>query len=111
MSDAAGLVQFMNAVAELARGEQEPSVLPVWNRELLSARNPPRVTCKHVEYDEVEGMKGTIIPLNDMAQRSFFFGPTEVSALRRYAMDRFVKELRSLLKDVPDHHYVLHRGC
>ncbi|GAB2222875.1 hypothetical protein Droror1_Dr00017006 [Drosera rotundifolia] len=84
MSDAAGLVQFMNAVAELARGEQEPSVLPVWNRELLTARDPPCVTCKHVEYDEVEDIKGTIIPLDDMAHRSFFFGPAEVSALRRY---------------------------
>ncbi|GAB2276322.1 Benzyl alcohol O-benzoyltransferase [Dionaea muscipula] len=86
MSDASGLAQFMNAVAELAIGGDEnkaPSVLPVWSRELLSARDPPRVTCKHVEYDEVADTKGTVIPLDKMAQGSFFFGPTEVSALRK----------------------------
>ncbi|KAK7393760.1 hypothetical protein VNO78_22324 [Psophocarpus tetragonolobus] len=83
MSDAAGLVQFMSAVGEIARGRQEPSVAPVWRRELLNARDPPRVTCTHREYEEVEDTKGTIIPLDDMAHRSFFFGPAEVSAIRR----------------------------
>nr|XP_027072662.1 benzyl alcohol O-benzoyltransferase-like isoform X2 [Coffea arabica] len=83
MSDAAGLVQFMNAVGEIARGASAPSVLPVWQRELLNARDPPRVTCTHHEYDEVADTKGTIIPLDDMVHRSFFFGPAEVSALRK----------------------------
>ncbi|XP_062105116.1 benzyl alcohol O-benzoyltransferase [Humulus lupulus] len=83
MSDAAGLVQFMTAVGEIARGAGSPSVPPVWQRELLNARNPPRVTCEHREYEEVADTKGTIIPLDDMAHRSFFFGPTEVAALRR----------------------------
>ncbi|KAJ7949925.1 Benzyl alcohol O-benzoyltransferase [Quillaja saponaria] len=84
MSDAAGLVQFMTAVGELARGAAAPSIQPVWCRELLNARNPPRVTCIHHEYDEVADTKGTIIPLDDMVHRSFFFGPTEISALRRF---------------------------
>ena len=83
MSDAAGLVQFMTAVGEMARGARAPSIPPVWQRELLNARNPPRVTCTHREYDQVADTKGTIIPLDDMAHRSFFFGPTEVAALRR----------------------------
>ncbi|XVF30596.1 hypothetical protein REPUB_Repub16aG0071800 [Reevesia pubescens] len=81
MSDAAGLSQFMSAVGEMARGWLAPSVPPVWGRHLLGARDPPRVTCKHREYDEVEG---TIVPYDDMAHRSFFFGPTEVSALRKH---------------------------
>nr|GEV93276.1 benzyl alcohol O-benzoyltransferase-like [Tanacetum cinerariifolium] len=32
----------------------------------------------------VEDTKGTIIPLDDMAHRSFFIGPAEVAALRRF---------------------------
>lgn len=83
MSDAPGLVQFMNAVAEVARGASAPSVQPVWQREVMNARDPPRVTCTHHEYDEVPDSKGTIIPLDDMVHRSFFFGPSEVAALRR----------------------------
>ncbi|KAK7243183.1 hypothetical protein RIF29_37972 [Crotalaria pallida] len=83
MSDAAGLVQFMTAVGEVAKGASQPSTLPVWRRELLNARVPPRVTCTHREYEEVPDNKGTIIPLDDMAHRSFFFGPTEVAAIRR----------------------------
>ncbi|XP_009804829.1 benzyl alcohol O-benzoyltransferase-like [Nicotiana tabacum] len=84
MSDAPGLVQFMTAVGEIACGASAPSVLPVWCRELLNARNPPQVTCTHHEYDEVPDTKGTIIPLDDMVHKSFFFGPAEVSALRRF---------------------------
>ncbi|KAL1300640.1 hypothetical protein HN51_045295 [Arachis hypogaea] len=83
MSDAAGLVQFMNTVAEIARGAREPSVQPVWRRDLLNARVPPRITCNHREYEQVPDTKGTIIPLDDMAHRSFFFGPSELSAIRR----------------------------
>ncbi|GKA76056.1 benzyl alcohol O-benzoyltransferase-like protein [Tanacetum coccineum] len=44
MCDATGLVKFMKAWSEMAHGALTPSTLPVWHRELLSARNPPRVT-------------------------------------------------------------------
>ncbi|XXG75458.1 hypothetical protein AAC387_Pa08g0020 [Persea americana] len=82
MSDAAGMVQFMSAVGEMARGARAPSIPPVWQRQLLNARDPPRITCVHREYDEVADTKGTIIPLDDMAHRSFFFGPRQIAALR-----------------------------
>ncbi|KAL0300230.1 UNVERIFIED_CONTAM: Benzyl alcohol O-benzoyltransferase [Sesamum angustifolium] len=84
MSDAAGLVQFMSAVGELARGAEMPSVPPVWQRDLLNARDPPHVSCTHHEYDDVPDTKGTLIPLDDMVHRSFFFGAAEISALRRH---------------------------
>ncbi|KAJ0612897.1 putative benzyl alcohol O-benzoyltransferase [Helianthus annuus] len=86
MSDAAGFVQFMIALSEIANGASEPSTLPVWQRELLCARDPPRVTCAHHEYDEVDdNTNGTIVPLDDdMEHRSFFFGPTQISAIRRF---------------------------
>ncbi|KAJ9559245.1 hypothetical protein OSB04_013859 [Centaurea solstitialis] len=84
LSDGPGIVQFMTALGEMARGASRPSTLPVWQRELLCARDPPRVTCTHQEYDAVEDTKSTIMPLDDMAHRSFFFGPTEVATLRRF---------------------------
>lgn len=84
MCDAFGLVQFMTAVGEMARGGHGLSILPVWQRHLLNARNPPRVTCIHREYEDVIDTKGTIFTHDDMVHRSFFFGPTEVSALRRF---------------------------
>ncbi|KAJ1294934.1 hypothetical protein BS78_01G184200 [Paspalum vaginatum] len=84
MSDAQGLVQFLGAVAELARGAAAPSVRPVWQRELLEARDPPRPAFAHREYDVVPDTKGTIIPLDDMVHRSFFFGRQEVAAVRAH---------------------------
>ncbi|KAG8649924.1 hypothetical protein MANES_08G158611v8 [Manihot esculenta] len=59
VSDAPGFVQFMSGVAEMARGKQAPSVLPVWERHVLNARSPPSVTCIHRVYDEVEDNKST----------------------------------------------------
>nr|AMZ03414.1 acyltransferase ACT8 [Plectranthus barbatus] len=82
MSDAVGLVQFMSAAGELARGADIPSIPPIWKRHLLNARNPPCVTCTHHEYDEVQDTKGTLIPLDDMVRRSFFFGIAELAAIR-----------------------------
>ncbi|XP_078162830.1 benzyl alcohol O-benzoyltransferase-like [Carex rostrata] len=84
MSDAQGLVQFMTAVAEMARGHLTPSIPPVWSRELLQARSPPCPSFAHREYDVVEDTKGTLMPLDDMAHRSFFFGPREIAALRKH---------------------------
>ncbi|KAF7847667.1 hypothetical protein BT93_L2742 [Corymbia citriodora subsp. variegata] len=82
MSDAMGLVQFLKAVGEMARGANGPSVLPVWQRELLDARDPPRVTCTHREFDQVADSKRTLIRLDDMDYRSFIFGPDQMSTLR-----------------------------
>ncbi|KAJ8762722.1 hypothetical protein K2173_012214 [Erythroxylum novogranatense] len=85
MCDLSGIIQFLKAVSEMARGEQAPSVPPTWERHVFQARSPPRVTCTHREYEEVVDTKGTIIPLDDMVHRSFFFGPAEITALRGFA--------------------------
>ncbi|KAI3677125.1 hypothetical protein L1987_86746 [Smallanthus sonchifolius] len=84
MCDVFGYMQFMTALSEMAKGESTPSTLPVWQRELLCARDPPRVTCTHHEYDEVADTEAPIISLDDMEHRSFFFGPTQISAIRRF---------------------------
>ncbi|GJU59749.1 benzyl alcohol O-benzoyltransferase, partial [Tanacetum coccineum] len=72
----------MKAWSEIVHGALTPSSLPVWQRELLYARDPPRVTCTHYEYDEVADTQGTITSSEDMTQRSFFFRQAEVAALR-----------------------------
>ncbi|OIW13459.1 hypothetical protein TanjilG_22250 [Lupinus angustifolius] len=81
MSDAIGLSQFMNGMADIARGAQKPSILPVWHRELLCARDPPRITCIHHEYQKPQHDNN-----NDnfiLQHRSFFFGPKEFAAIHR----------------------------
>ncbi|WRX25469.1 hypothetical protein QQP08_017956, partial [Theobroma cacao] len=86
MSDAIGLVQFMSAMGEMARGALAPTISPVWERHLLNARNPPRITCTHHEFEQVIHTNANIITqLDNMVHRSFFFGPKQVSALRRFA--------------------------
>ncbi|KAF7849188.1 hypothetical protein BT93_L1146 [Corymbia citriodora subsp. variegata] len=53
ISDTFGLRQFLKAAAELARGAHAPPRLPVWQREILCARDPPRATCRHPEFEDV----------------------------------------------------------
>ncbi|KAK1383902.1 Benzyl alcohol O-benzoyltransferase [Heracleum sosnowskyi] len=89
--DAAGFVQFMTALGEIARGASVPSIHPVWQRELLNARDPPNITCTHREYDDVADMKETMIPIAEIVQRSFFFGPAEILAMRRLVPPQFCK--------------------
>ncbi|GAU11590.1 hypothetical protein TSUD_345810 [Trifolium subterraneum] len=82
--DGAGLKQFMNARTEMARGANKPSIQPVWHREVLMARDPPRITCNHREYEQI------ILPPNTIKEedttttihQSFFFTPADVAAIR-----------------------------
>ncbi|GMI85446.1 hypothetical protein like AT5G17540 [Hibiscus trionum] len=78
MSDAAGLIQFMCAMGEIARGAVAPSIPPVWERHLLNARQPPLITCEHHEYDHATA---------NLVHRSFFFRTTQISALKRFISD------------------------
>ncbi|GAU11591.1 hypothetical protein TSUD_345820 [Trifolium subterraneum] len=84
IGDGAGLKQFMNAWAEMARGANQPSIQPIWRREILMARDPPHITCNHREYEQ------TILPPNTIkkedtttiVQQSFFFTPAHIAAIR-----------------------------
>lgn len=76
--DGIGGAQFLIALGEIARGAPVPSILPVWQRELLFARDPPRITFSHPESEESKGTK-TIMTIDDeMTLKSFFFGPVEL---------------------------------
>ena len=72
MCDAIGLVQFLPAVAELARGLPAPTVSPAWSRELLEARSSP---LPRPEPDAVP-------PPGVMVLRTFTFRPADVEAIR-----------------------------
>ncbi|XP_058191500.1 alcohol acyltransferase 1-like [Rhododendron vialii] len=85
MSDGVGLVQFLSAIAEFVQGKEvtAPSVSPVWQRELLSARHPPRITCLHHEYEQ--GLDTNNDDANSTPiQKPFFFGPKEIRAIRNH---------------------------
>jgi len=88
MADAQGLTQFLGAVADLARGAQAPSVLPVWKRELLEGRNHQHPALVHNKSDEVPGSdtdtkaSSNMLPLDNCQLRSFSFGPREIAAIR-----------------------------
>lgn len=85
MADAVGVAQFLTVVAERARGQVgPPSISPVWLRELLEARSPPRPSFAHREFDLVKDTKGTLSSLENLTRRSFVFGPDEITALRKH---------------------------
>ncbi|XP_014517797.1 benzyl alcohol O-benzoyltransferase [Vigna radiata var. radiata] len=84
MCDGAGLSQFMRTWTEMARCATKPSIPPVWCRELLMARHPPRITCNHREYEHVPDTVNGAVTSNqhDMVLRSFFFGPSQIATIR-----------------------------
>ncbi|KAJ6946605.1 methanol O-anthraniloyltransferase-like [Populus alba x Populus x berolinensis] len=85
IADAVGMFKFLNTIAEMVPGATKPSFLPVWQRELLNARDPPRPTYEHHEFDEVNDADyGTMNDDTIIVHKSFFFGPKEMSSIRKY---------------------------
>ncbi|KAK1426132.1 hypothetical protein QVD17_14801 [Tagetes erecta] len=84
MSDGVGLVQFLSGLAEIARGATSPSILPVWQRELLCSSDRAHMAFTHHVYDHAIDTQGTIIPLDHMTQKSLFVTTTEISAFRSH---------------------------
>ncbi|CAH8381442.1 unnamed protein product [Eruca vesicaria subsp. sativa] len=80
MADGGGLSLFIKTIGEFARGCHAPTITPTWERHLLSARVPPRVTQTHREYDE-EAETPTE-DVDTLVSKSFFFGGAEMSAIR-----------------------------
>ncbi|KAL4595592.1 hypothetical protein ACB092_12G103400 [Castanea dentata] len=83
MSNGMSILQFMIAVGEMAQGASAPSIPPVWQRKFLNARNPPQVTFTRHEFDKVVESKVFASSHHDMACKCFFFGPTQISAIRK----------------------------
>ncbi|MED6136409.1 hypothetical protein PIB30_055907 [Stylosanthes scabra] len=84
MCDAIGITQFIKAVAEIAQGASKPSIMPVWCRDLLCARDPPTVTSLHPEYHQPPlHHHNKNVFSSKSCHASFFFGPKQIHALRR----------------------------
>ncbi|KAL6180908.1 hypothetical protein ACLB2K_047566 [Fragaria x ananassa] len=85
MCDAPGLVQFLNTVGEMAQGKDVPSILPMWKREVMNSRDPPRITCTHHEYEEmIDYSDPSSAATATMVEQSFYFGPKEMKALKKH---------------------------
>ncbi|KAK9928268.1 hypothetical protein M0R45_025414 [Rubus argutus] len=82
--DGAGVAQFLNTVGEMAQGKNEPSIPPVWEREVLNARDPPRITRMHHEFEEIIDYSDQSSAAAEMVQKSFYFGPKEITALKKH---------------------------
>ncbi|CAN6324377.1 unnamed protein product [Urochloa humidicola] len=88
IADGFGWSQFMKAVADLARGEPAPLVLPVWERELLTARRTPNTAAAYRAFRPLVEGTGVVddvphsTPPEAMASRCFLFGRREIAALR-----------------------------
>ncbi|XP_065852507.1 benzyl alcohol O-benzoyltransferase-like [Euphorbia lathyris] len=97
MADGSGLGQFLSAVGEIARGKQVPSILPVWERHLLCAATPPNLTGFHPEYENYLDVDNVELDDNDGddiegdVNGSFFFGPKELSTIRKLIPPNFQK--------------------
>ncbi|KAJ3684676.1 hypothetical protein LUZ61_013840 [Rhynchospora tenuis] len=95
IADAHGWAQFLTAIGEFKRGADQLNVLPVWDRHLLLARDPPAPTHIHLEYEPFEGETEyddvlKTLPAN-LVYRSFLFGPKDISFLKKY-----VQSLKSM---------------
>ncbi|RCV43224.1 hypothetical protein SEVIR_9G279800v4 [Setaria viridis] len=91
IADGFGMVQFVRSVAELARGEAVPTILPVWKRDLLTGCNPSFITHldaaynpspNDLQYKSDDVMLST--PIEDMIVQYFLFGPREIASLRSH---------------------------
>jgi hypothetical protein len=97
IADGFGMVQFVRSVAELARGEPEPSILPVWKRDILKAGCSPSLIT-HLDLDDAAYNKPSpnndlqhksddvmlSTPIEDMVVQYFLFGPREIATLRSH---------------------------
>ncbi|CAM0870734.1 unnamed protein product [Alopecurus aequalis] len=86
MFDAAGISQFMNAVAELARGLPSPTVVPAWSREKLDAPTP---SFPHRSFDHAQPPPTPPPVANGMVLRSFTFGPSHIAAIKQLLSPSF----------------------
>uniref|UniRef100_A0A0E0M4Y8 Uncharacterized protein n=1 Tax=Oryza punctata TaxID=4537 RepID=A0A0E0M4Y8_ORYPU len=88
--DAFGHTQFLKAIADIARGDDHPTVLPVWGREFMVARNTPDVTLlQHFMPSKLSPVEDSIAQhvssTDHMVGEYFFFGPREIASLQHHA--------------------------
>ncbi|CAI9784699.1 unnamed protein product [Fraxinus pennsylvanica] len=81
MADAYGMMQFLNAISELGKGEYAPSISPVWQRDqYLNARSPPRITCIHHEFEQIP-QSPDFMDSDKLIRAAIFFTPKDIQEL------------------------------
>jgi len=85
IADGYGGIQFVNAIAQLARGAE--IILPVWKRELLTERVPPRINPVFESFLETPSGDDVMLstPREGMVGKYFYFDPRDIAALRNHA--------------------------
>eukprot|EP00253_Pinus_taeda_P014028 PITA_14028 len=90
VADGFGIAQFLNSLGEIARGAESPTVPAVWNREILRPRAKPTANYPGLRdyYDFEYKYQERIVPVTAaseeiMSFKSFYFGSTEIAALKR----------------------------
>eukprot|EP00253_Pinus_taeda_P012334 PITA_12334 len=94
--DGLGFSQFLNAVAEIARGESLLSVRPVWKREILKPRCPPTVNFDHKEYGRDNPSRNCLIDVNaagGLVQGSFVLTAQSLDKLKKNVLAAKTKDI------------------
>ncbi|KAJ0962804.1 hypothetical protein J5N97_027926 [Dioscorea zingiberensis] len=84
LCDSYGVFQFVTALSELAQEPNRSNLTqpPVWARELLTPRSPPRPSFPHREYDPDPNMTSGSKIRYKTQMISIFFTRSEISALK-----------------------------
>eukprot|EP00249_Psilotum_nudum_P032254 c47542_g1_i1 orf=1079-2389(+) len=86
MFDGIAAMDFVNAWAEVARGVPL-SVPPCLDRTILKARSPPKIDFPHIEFAEIEDPSEANVLNENLAYRSFCFGPEDLERLKRAVLE------------------------
>eukprot|EP00253_Pinus_taeda_P035476 PITA_35476 len=81
VTDGVGITQFVKALGEIERGASNPTVPPVWSREMLRPREKPMGNHPRVRESKIQ----VAAVGEEMRSKSFYFGSKEIAALRRQA--------------------------
>ncbi|KAK1364601.1 Benzyl alcohol O-benzoyltransferase [Heracleum sosnowskyi] len=80
-ADSVGLVHFLKCVPAIARG-MTIIVQPVWCRELLKSRIPPKFSFVHPEYEEDPDEATKMMHRKNIIRQSVFLSIKDMKALR-----------------------------
>lgn len=87
MLDGVAAVEFVNSWGATARG-LPLKVPPYLDRNILKARNPPKVEFPHHEFAEIEDISNTSkLYEEELFYRSFCFDPEKLEKLKKIALE------------------------
>lgn len=96
MADAAGMSQFVHAIAQLARGMTAPSINPVWKRDLLAPRNPPQIGFHHPEFEVIQSRSSLTTNKSEfLIEGSFHITAPSVAKLKQKVLEEGNGSLKS----------------